>query len=261
MEMKPKGSKSRGYWACVVAFFAFVVLGVLTIPILWPPFGVFPLAPKTQGYFKFQVQEHDIFLNGTIKTLSVVDGYIRLSGTGGLGIDNKLNLELRLKFHTINVPILNHSAIVIRNPNLVKFHPAFAEYPANSVDLRNPPKFWNLTVRSSNAWDNSSDVEWFVSGMHGVYLEFIENSTSHVQFLLPNVIQIGDETSFVSAVNNQYVDSLTFFVIALVILELRPEQNGEGNCNTPNANPEQAEGAQKTDNKSVPRKANRQRYR
>jgi hypothetical protein len=176
---------------------------------------------------------------------TVAEGFIKLSGAGGLCIDNPLTLEIRMVLYR-NSQNAGVDGMIMNDTDSVEFNPEHGVTPCPSVDINNPPAPFVLTLDASNNWRTSGSVEFFVPGTEGINVTFIDsflklmanmNSTVfgnppyNVTVSKDNVIQIGDASAYVSAVNDEYVLSLTFLIVSLMFLELRTEEKQSNTTN------------------------------
>jgi hypothetical protein len=216
--------------SCYAGFSLFLLLAILTVP----PVSAVKLLPHTEAYFHFAIDEN-FPSNSSQTNRTIAEGFIKLSGVGGLCSDNPLTLELRMILFR-NSQNSGITGTIINTTTSVEFRPQYGVIPCPSIDVNNPPAPFVLTLNASNNWHASGSVEFFVSGTQGINVTFISsflnqlanmNSTVfgnppyNVSFNRDNVLQIGDTSVYVSAVNDEYVLSLTFLVVSIMFLELR----------------------------------------
>lgn len=223
----------------LILFIAFLILTFLPFtPISFP-------SPETEAYFHFVVHETLSFttkpnatnpqhIASTNLTYAIAEGFIRLSGVGGLSINNVLNIEIQMTLGRNSVNPTDHQ--VINNPTSVEIHTSYGFQPCNKVDVTNPPTPFTLTLTPSNNWHASGQVEFFISGTHPIDIKFNNTNVpigniSTVTFKTENAIQIGDDTAYISKMNNSYVLAFTFLVIALMFLQLFIDTKGNSTEN------------------------------
>jgi hypothetical protein len=205
------------------AFFVFFIF--LTI-ITFPPLKIWSVLPTTEAYFNFLANERLTNIeNGMVVNSSayvVGDGHIRLSGVGGLCVDNVLDIDVKMNlFRNSSLP----DASIINNAVSVDIHPAYSYEPSNSINVENPPKPFHLFLNDANNWHGSGQIVFYTSGIKAVNVTFVNAENESWLLLSPDVIQISDESVYVSKINDEYVITLSLLVVALTCLQLRTEPN------------------------------------
>lgn len=171
-------------------------------------------------------------INGTVTNESnwvIAEGHIRLSGVGGLCVNNVLNIDVKVNlFRNSSAPDMS----IINNPTSIDFHPQFSFNPCDSVNVENPPKPFHLYLNESNNWHASGAVEFFDSGSKAINMTFInanmkatDDMPNQVLLVSSNVITISDEAVYVSKVNNDYIVFLSILIVALTWLQFRPKED------------------------------------
>src|SRR3990170_1490632 len=101
----------------------FILFAVLTF-FYFPPFKLLSVLPTTEAYFHFLVNERlTNFSNGVVTSnisYAIGEGHIRLSGVGGLSVNNDLDLDVKMNiYRNSSAP----NASIINNATSVIFHP------------------------------------------------------------------------------------------------------------------------------------------
>ncbi len=202
-----------------VLLFAVLALGFIPYQQQVPVLGF--LIPTSEATFIIDITRND---NTTsYRDVLVADGYLVLSGKGGLSAGNPLTLAVTLYF---NVSVLG------MDPTRVVFgpHGAYA-YPLKT-DPRGFPIFAaiNLTDTGLNhKWFGKGDVIYYQGDNWGAFL-FVFDDARRIALepmRMPNILHIGTEDVTFASRTNSLVVSLSWAFLAFASAELRIDKNTE----------------------------------
>jgi len=217
-----KVDKHRNKILSVLAV-ASIVAVVLSIP--YPPFPNL-FTPQVEATYPILQEAKSNVENGTFK---LGDGYVKLSGKGGISANNRLTAEVTLYFLTgeskhkyafvpkaVTVDLEGAFESPIRKDN--RGFPVFATIPLVKQD----GIYKDITGATYDKWTQTKDVQWFRSGDFRARIRtWGETPNLYTDSVVDQKIYVGSEDVTTTSTVGALFITLTLVAIVFGLIELR----------------------------------------